>query len=232
MKIILSRMMMLATMVAAMTSLTSCEDEDDYIAQKLRDKDWQGYVGNYYQSRWGISGNQYNTVMRFWSKGSYYTSGKGEEIDYNTNSRYNDYAYCTFRWFIVDGDITLIYDDDIYSPLYITDYSLYNDRFRGYIHYVGSGRMQFDLYSNPEGSSWNYSYWGDYKNTGGYGDFKNQNGYKARTAGGDDDGEWRAVPDDEDVPFLDRTEIVRQQTGDSTAESHASGEFARILSSR
>ncbi|MBQ9357678.1 MAG: hypothetical protein IJT98_10390 [Prevotella sp.] len=231
MKKILSRMMMLATMMAAMTVFTSCEDDDDYIAQKLRDKDWQGYVGNYYQSRWGISGNQYSTVMRFWSKGSYYTSGKGEEIDYNTYSRYQDYAYCTFRWFIVDGDITLIYDDDIWSPLYITDYSLYSDRFRGYIQDVGSGRIAFDFYSNPEGSSWNSTYWDDYNYTGGYGDFNNQKWYRARTSRDDD--EWQAVPqEDEDVLFLDRTEIARRQSGDSTAVSHASGEFARILSNR
>jgi hypothetical protein len=228
MKNIISRIMMLATMMAAMTTLTSCEEEDDYIAQQLRDKDWQGYIGTYYSSRWSLSGNDYNTVMRFWSKGAYYTSGKGEELDYNTSSRYNNYAYCTFRWFIVDGDITLIYDDDLWSPLYITRYTLTSERFRGQIIGYNNSNFQFDLYSNPVDGSWEYSYWGDYKNKGGYGDFKYQNWYNARTVAGDDDGEWRAVPN-EDVLFLDRTEIVRQQSGDPTAESYACGEFARIM---
>lgn len=231
MKNFFSRIMMLATMMAAITTFTSCEDDDDYIAQQLRDKDWQGNVGSYYSSRWSLSGNQYNTVMRFWSKGTYYTSGKGEEIDYNTNSRYNNYAYCTFRWFIVDGDITLIYDDDMWSPLYITNYSLTSEHFKGSIRNMNGSPIPFNLYSNPEGGNWDYSYWGDYKNKGGYGDFKDQNWYKARTAGTIDEGEWRAVPN-EDVPFLDRTDIARQQSGDPTAESHASGEFARILSSK
>ena len=40
MKKILSSIMMLATMMAAMTTLTSCEEEDDYIAQQLRSSDW------------------------------------------------------------------------------------------------------------------------------------------------------------------------------------------------
>ena len=228
MKKILSHIMLLATTMAAMTTLTSCEEEDDYIAQQLRDRDWQGYVGTFYSSRWGLSGNEYATVMRFWSSGNYYTSGKGEELDYDTRSRRNDYAYCTFRWFIVDGDITLIYDDDKWTPLYIIDYHLNSEHFWGYIRDYNRS-LQFDLYCNPSTSTWNSSYWDDYSDTGSYGDFTWSRTLE-QPMDDDDDSTWQAVP--ANVPFLDRTEIARQQSGDPEAVSIASGVFAEAMSSR
>ena len=214
MKKLLSSIMMLATMMAAMTSLSSCEEEDDYIAQKLREGDWQGYIDTYYSSRWDLRGNTYATVMRFTSKGSYYTSGRGEEVDYDTRSPYNDYAYCTFKWFIVDGDITLIYDDDKWTPLYIVEYGLTESRFSGYIRDISNRRIRFDLENTT------YNDWGRYGSIGGYGDFEHQNWYRSRT---------NMADASEAVPFLDRTDIARQQSGEQDAVSVASGEFAKAM---
>ena len=214
MKKLLSSIMMLATMMAAMTSLSSCEEEDDYIAQKLREGDWQGYIDTYYSSRWDLRGNTYATVMRFTSKGSYYTSGRGEEVDYDTRSPYNDYAYCTFKWFIVDGDITLIYDDDKWTPLYIVEYGLTESRFSGYIRDISNRRIRFDLENTT------YNDWGRYGRIGGYGDFEHQNWYRSRT---------NMADASEAVPFLDRTDIARQQSGEQDAVSVASGEFAKAM---
>ena len=233
MKKFFSYFMMFATTMVAMTTLTSCEEEDDYIAQQLRDRDWYGYVGTYYSSRWGLSGNQYATVMRFMSRGSYYTSGRGEELDFDTRSRRNDYAYCTFKWFIVDGEITLIYDDDKWTPLYIIDYHLTTNRFWGYIRDYNNSSLQFDL-SGDSTNDWDHAYWDDYNHTGGYGNFQNQNWYWSRTNGSmtsaDDESEWQAVPSE--VPVLDRTEQARQQSGNPDAVSIASGVFAEAMSSR
>ena len=214
MKKLLSGIMMLATTLAAMTSLSSCEEEDDYIAQKLREGDWQGYIDTYYSSRWDLRGNTYATVMRFTSKGSYYTSGRGEEVDYDTRSPYNDYAYCTFKWFIVDGDITLIYDDDKWTPLYIVEYGLTESRFSGYIRDISNRRIRFDLENTT------YNDWGRYGRIGGYGDFEHQNWYRSRT---------NMADASEAVPFLDRTDIARQQSGEQDAVSVASGEFAKAM---
>ncbi|MBR2236202.1 MAG: hypothetical protein IJ892_14250 [Prevotella sp.] len=214
MKKLLSGIMMLATTLAAMTSLSSCEEEDDYIAQKLREGDWQGYIDTYYSSRWDLRGNTYATVMRFTSKGSYYTSGRGEEVDYDTRSPYNDYAYCTFKWFIVDGDITLIYDDDKWTPLYIVEYGLTESRFSGYIRDISNRRIRFDLENTT------YNDWGRYGRIGGYGDFEHQNWYRSRT---------NMADTSEAVPFLDRTDIARQQSGEQDAVSVASGEFAKAM---
>ena len=214
MKKLLSSIMMMATMMAAMTSLSSCEEEDDYIAQKLREGDWQGYIDTYYSSRWDLRGNTYATVMRFTSKGSYYTSGRGEEVDYDTRSPYNDYAYCTFKWFIVDGDITLIYDDDKWTPLYIVEYGLTESRFSGYIRDISNRRIRFDLENTT------YNDWGRYGRIGGYGDFEHQNWYRSRT---------NMADASEAVPFLDRTDIARQQSGEQDAVSVASGEFAKAM---
>lgn len=218
MKKIFSTIMMLATMMAAMTTLTSCEDEDDYIAQQLRKGDWQGYIGDYYADRWGIRGNTYATVMRFESKGEYYTSGRGYELDYNLNSPHYDYACSSFKWFIVDGDITLLYDDDVWTPIYITKYSLGSSWFRGQlVTPYKSIRFEFE---NMAYDDWDY-----YRNGGhygNYGDFGNQNYYHSRTA----------TADYEDVPFIDRTDIAREKSGDSEAISVASGEFAKAIQQR
>ena len=132
--------------MAAMAVFTSCsKDEDGYIAASLRSSDWQGKITEYYQNRWGVNGSEYSTVMGFESKDYHYTSGRGYELDYKTSSPKNDYAFCTFKWFIVDGDITIIYDDDKWNPTYIVDYHLRGDSFYGYIYNGSDRRIQFDL---------------------------------------------------------------------------------------
>ena len=215
MKKIHTHLLMLATLLAAITTFTSCEDEDDYIAQQLRNCDWQGYVGAYYQDRWGISGSEYATVMRFESKGAYYTSGRGYELNYNTHSPHMDYAYCTFKWFIVDGEITLIYDDSKWSPIYIIDYRLNSSVFQGYIYDGTNRRIQFSFENAGAYNDWGYYNNGRY---GGYGDFSNQNYYWSRTRAAE------GIADS--VPFIDRTEQARQESGEPDAVSILSGVFA------
>lgn len=218
MKKFLSRMMLLATMSAAMTTLASCETEDDYIAQQLRSGDWQGYIGAYYSDRWGISGSTYATVMRFESRGEYYTSGRGYELNYNVNSPHYDYACSSFKWFIVDGEITLLYDDDVWTPIYIVDYSLGSTWFRGRIYTPSRQRIQFE-FENVAYDDWDYYRNGHY---GSYGDFGNPRYFHSRTD----------VDRSGDVPFLDRSDIARENSGESDAFSVASGEFAKAIQER
>ncbi len=139
-----TKMMFVA--VITMVTFTGClKDEDGYIASTLRNSDWQGVITEYYHDRWGVSGSEYSTVMGFESKDAYYTSGRGYELDYKTSSPKENYAFCTFKWFIVDGDITIIYDDDKWNPTYIIDYQMKGNNFYGYI-YNGTGRrVYFDL---------------------------------------------------------------------------------------
>ena len=116
----------LFVVMAAMAVFTSCtKNEDDYIASSLRSSDWQGKITEYYQNRWGVNGSEYSTVMGFESKDYHYTSGRGYELDYKTSSPKENYAFCTFKWFIVDGDITIIYDDDKWNPTYRVSKTLY-----------------------------------------------------------------------------------------------------------
>jgi hypothetical protein len=206
--------LLLSMMATMMTIFTSCEEEDDYIAQQLRNRDWVGYVGAYYSNRWGLSGSEYATVMRFTSKGEYYTSGRGEELDYDTRSPHYDYAYCTFKWFIVDGEITLIYDDDKWSPIYIIEYSLTDTRFRGYIRDYSSRRIQFDFESSDYGD------WGYYNRTGSYGGFSNQQYFHSR------DTRTQAT---DGILVIDRSEEARTNSGEPTAVSRASGRFAKAI---
>ena len=209
-------LLLAVTLLTALFTLTGCDDEDDYIAQKLRNADWQGYVGAYYSNRWNLSGSEYATVMHFTSRGEYYTSGRGEELDYDTRSPHNDYAYCTFKWFIVDGEITLIYDDDKWSPIYIVNYSLTSSRFWGYIRDNTNRTIKFDFENTY------YDDWGYYGHTGSYGDFYDQNYYWSRTRG--------VEPlNAEGVARINRTEEVRQATGIDDAVSVASGSFAEAM---
>ena len=213
-----SYLMMLLAMTAAMTVFTSCEDDDDYIAQQLRDCDWQGYIDTYYSSRWSLSGSTYETVMHFESRGEYYTSGRGCEVDYDTRSPYSDYAYCTFSWCIVEGNVILIYDDSKWNTTWIRDYRLTATNFYGYIDDGSNRRIRFDLESTAD-----YGDWGRYSTNGGYGDFSNQNWFRSRAT--------RAAADT-DVPFLDRTDIARHESGEQDAVSVASGEFAKAIQER
>ena len=210
----------------AATFLSSCDKTDSYLAEQLRNRDWQGYIGAYYQDRWGISGDEYATVMRFTSRDSWYTSGRGEELDYSRNSRY-DYAYCTFKWFIVDGEITLIYDDDKWSPIYIVDYHLNDARFYGYIWDGTNRRIQFDLENVA------YNDWGYYnRSTGGYGSFSHQNYYHSRQAQAIGEDENGQLLESSEPMVIDRTEQVRQESGEPEAVSILSGIFAEKFTER
>jgi hypothetical protein len=149
-----TKLMVVALM--AMMAFTSCsEGEDSYIASTLRNHDWQGYVSEYYQSRWGFTGAEYSTVMHFQSRDAYYTSGKGYELDYNTDNPKDNYAFCTFKWFIVDGDITIIYDDSKWEPVYIVDYELNSTRFYGSIYNGTDRKIRFSLESTTF-EDWDY----------------------------------------------------------------------------
>lgn len=215
--------LMLIPAVVFTLCLTSCDKTDSYIAEQLRNRDWQGYIGAYYNDRWGLTGEEYATVMHFTSRESWYTSGRGEELDYSRYSR-SDYAYCTFKWFIVDGEITLIYDDSKWNPIYILNYSLNDNRFRGYINDGSSRRIQFDL------ENLSYSDWGYYnRSTGSFGGFSDQHYYhsrEARMTGGEAD----HSPSTQEPLVIDRTEQVRQESGEPEAVSILSGVFAEKFS--
>ena len=166
-----TKLMIVALM--AMTAFTSCSsnDEDGYIASTLRNHDWEGTISEYYKSRWGFSGSEFSTVMRFESKDAYYTSGRGYELDCNLSSPRENYAFCSFKWFIVDGDITIIYDDAKWDPIYIIDYELNSNNFYGYIYNGSNSKILFDLQSAT------FDDW-DYYRRKGYRDFTNT--YMAR----------------------------------------------------
>ena len=67
--------MMCLAMLALVTISCSSNDEDGYIASTLRNHDWQGTISEYYQSRWGITGSEYSTVMSLESKDAYRLNG-------------------------------------------------------------------------------------------------------------------------------------------------------------
>ena len=184
MKKMYTYLLMVLMLSMATISFTSCETDDQYEANLLIVGDWQGYLGTYYYDRWGLSGNTYETVIHFCGNGSGATSGRGYEVDYDTRSPFYDYAYCEFSWSIVNGVITLIYDDSMWNPVYITNYTLHSDYFSGYMNDGTRRDIRFKL------TNVNFSYWGTYSsyNNGYYDDEYYYDDYyysRTRSAGSD-----------------------------------------------
>ena len=176
MKKMYTYLMMVLMLSMATTTFTSCETEDQYEADVLISGDWQGYLGAYYYDR-GLTGNTYETVIRFCANGNGVTSGRGYEVDYDTRSPFNDYAYCEFSWSIVNGVITLLYDDSMWYPVYITNYSLYRDYFAGYINDGTRRDIRFKL------ENVNFGYWDTYRSY--YDDYYYDDYYYSRTRSAD-----------------------------------------------
>jgi hypothetical protein len=179
--------MMMVSMMA-MTTLTSCEDDDQYEANLLTKGDWQGYLGEFYSDRWGLTGNTYETVIRFNGRGEGSTSGRGYEVDYDTRSPFRDYAYCEFRWSIVEGEIMIIYDDAAWNPVYIYDYHLSAKRFYGYMDDGTRRSIKFDF------DNVNFDEWVHYENGDYWDDTYNEGPRRSRTANADNDNDKEAVP--------------------------------------
>ena len=219
MKKIYTYMMMVLMLSMATISFTSCETEDQYEAEVLMAGDWQGYLGAYYYDRWGLSGNTYETVIHFCGNGYGATSGRGYEVDYDTRSPFYDYAYCEFSWSIVNGMITLIYDDSMWYPVYINDYALYSNYFSGYMNDGTSRNIRFKL------RNVRFDYWETYRSYNDYYyDDYYYDGYYARTRS--------AMGDSIEVPFLNRTEQARKDSGEPNTVSVASGVFAKAFSEK
>ena len=197
----------------ATVTFTSCETEDQYEADTLIAGDWQGYLGTYYYDRWGLGGNTYETVIHFTSSGYGATSGRGYEVDYDTRSPFYDYAYCEFSWSIVNGVITLIYDDSMWYPVYITNYSLSSSYFSGYMNDGTNRDIRFKL-ENVRFDNWD-TYRGYYNgNYDSYYDYYDGYYYSRTT---------RAAESDSIAATTDSIPVV------NNGKSVASGAFAGVM---
>ena len=141
-----------------MTLFTSCdieywEDLEDRSEARTLDGTWTGYIDTYYYDRWGLTGDTYRTTMYFERETPY--SGWGYEVDYDVNSRYNDYYYCEFKWDIYKGSIRINYADS-WNDVYINDYRLNSTRFEGYMDDGSSKDIIFRLNYD---SSFDWGYW-------------------------------------------------------------------------
>ena len=147
-----SAIVMMMAMLMTMFTFTSCETDDELIADYLTYGNWEGYLGTYYENRWGeyVQDGEYHTVWRFKAQGydryGYATSGYGDEVDYSTRYR-SDYAYCSFRWEVRNGNIYIDYDDSDWNPVKIDwrDYSINRSRFHGTMYDWENRAYDFDL---------------------------------------------------------------------------------------
>ena len=130
-----------------MALFTSCdrefwEDMEDRHEASTLDGTWTGYIDTYYYDRWGLTGDSYRTTMYFEREDS--KGGWGYEVDYDLNSRYDDYYYSEFTWKVCNGTICLHYKDS-WNDVYIRDYHLDNNYFEGYMDDGTSKDIVFQL---------------------------------------------------------------------------------------
>lgn len=147
-----------AMFMMMMTLFTSCdrefwEDMEDRNEARTLDGTWTGYIDTYYYDRWGLTGDSYRTTMYFERESAY--SGWGYEVDYDLNSRYNDYYYCEFEWDIYKGSIRIRYADS-WNDVYINDYRLNNNRFEGY---MDDGTSKDILFRLTYDNRFDWGYW-------------------------------------------------------------------------
>lgn len=158
MKKIYTYMTMALLAVLTMTSFSSCMTRDEMIAYDLSGE-WEGYMGEEYYSYWGYegTGREYDTIIRFYRKGYSYsrgaTSGYGEQVDYDPY--YGDYRYRDFMWSVAGGRIKMTYETG--QVIYIYDYEIDGNRFRGYMDCGNYKEIYFDLYKTST-DRWNSYY--------------------------------------------------------------------------
>lgn len=152
----------LAAVAMAAVTLSSCEDEN--IAGTLSGpfcKTWEGTISTYYEDRWGLAGDDFSTVIAFYSDDYYLTRGTGSEVDYDINDPYGSYWYSDFEWRVSNGVIELRYADTDYAPVYIYDYNLGDWYFSGYMDDGTNKDIVFDLRARGE-FNWDPYYYGYY----------------------------------------------------------------------
>ena len=146
----------IAMAMIAMTAFTACEpieDWEDRHEARTLDGNWTGYIDTYYYDRWGLTGDSYRTTMHFERDNAY--GGWGYEVDYDLNSRYDDYYYCEFRWDIYNGSIRIRYADS-WNDVYIEDYHLSDYYFEGY---MDDGTAKDIVFKLSYDSRFDWSYW-------------------------------------------------------------------------
>ena len=158
MKKIYTYLTMAIMALTATTVFTSCDerfwnDVEDREEAYTLEGTWTGYIDTYLRDRFGLSGDSYRTTMYFERENSY--GGWGYEVDYNMYSRYEDYYYCEFRWEVVNGNIRINYADS-WNTVYIYDYTLTSNRFRGYMDDGTTRDIYFDMTYD---SRFDWGYW-------------------------------------------------------------------------
>lgn len=149
------------TLIALMSfSLTSCDD-DEAIADTLWGV-WEGDMYAYYDYN-GYTYSASYSVLAFDRDPYSYASGSGYWVDYYSNAPW-DYFATRISWTVVNGEIR-IYSIEEGKYYYISDYSLSNGSFHGYIDDgYGSAPIEFHLYktASPDWNDYDWDGWGSY----------------------------------------------------------------------
>jgi len=161
-------------------TLTSCND-DEAIADTLWGV-WEGDMYAYYDYQ-GYTYSAASSVLAFDHDPYSYASGSGYWIDYYSNAPW-DYFATRITWTVVNNEIR-IYSIEENKYYYISDYSLSNGSFHGYIDdEYGSAPIEFHLYKTaaPTWSDYDWNGWGYYDDYGYYAPAKKSQA-KTRTSG-------------------------------------------------
>lgn len=110
---------------------------------------WQGSLASaYYSNVWGVTTGNLATVLEFTA------DGKGTQLDYDTSSPRDNFAFSTFTWTEANGTITMKYlENETLTTATTSNYALTRDKFSGQLTYTGHGAYSFSL-ASTSGFDW------------------------------------------------------------------------------
>lgn len=162
MKKLTSLLAMVLMMAMTATFFVSCTTEDEYEAYTLEGA-WEGDMGVVFGGYRSV-----RSVIYFDRDPYRYASGSGYQADYFNQSGWGyryDYIANNITWSVRNGVIRIHYlEEDVYAE--ISEYSLNNGYFEGYIDYEDGSSSRFHLRKTYAPNNWRSSYdwgwWDDY----------------------------------------------------------------------
>ena len=161
----------LPALIATLMTLTFTSCDEDYDTAYTLEGTWKGEM--HINSRYG--GRTYSstyTIIDFQRDNSW-SSGVGYWVDYYSDAPW-DYVANHIDWRVVNGEVRIYFREEG-TTLYIRDYVLNDNRFRGTLYDDGQ-RVDFTLYHTAS-PNWSSYHWG-------YDDYYYDDYYYSRTTRG------------------------------------------------
>ena len=146
-------MMVMAIVAMLSLTMTSCNIEDEFVADDLQGT-WYGSVKNeYFNYRYGYTTEWTEVQMEFFKDPFVFAEGSGREIDY-CGRQYS--SIIGFNYHVRNQVIYIDYYDGTKIAIY--NYSLRSSKFSGEFHDYHTGEFKASFNLNRMSNGWEYGY--------------------------------------------------------------------------